>query len=102
MTSVLGTDAPSFGSTRLNRMVRTPPLVALLLVYASPVAARADVVSLAAEIHAGATAGKGLGGDRKDEAFHDGATGGTYGARLGVEVLVIDVWLQHDQIRGVD
>ena len=79
--------------------MRRPSLLVALLVCAAPAAVRADVVSLSAQIHGGGAAGRGLGGDRKDDAFHDGTTGGTYGARLGVEILFVDVWVQHDQYR---
>lgn len=81
--------------------MRLPLLVSLALLVA-PAAARADIVSLSAQVHGGAAAGQGLGGDRKDEAFHDGATGGTYGARVGVEILFVDLWVQHDQYRDSD
>ena len=82
-------------------MGRLTTLVALAL-CAAPAVARADIVSVLAQVHGGGAGGRGLGGDRKDEAFHDGATGGTYGAKLGVEILFIDVWVQHDQYRDSD
>ncbi len=69
---------------------------------AAPTAARADIISLLAQVHGGGSAGQGVGGDRKDEAFHDGATGATYGAKVGVEILFIDVWVGHDQYRNGD
>lgn len=64
--------------------------------------AAADFVNAYGEIHAGAAAGRGMGGDRKDDAFHDGATGGTYGAKAGVEVFFVDVWVGHEQYRDAD
>jgi hypothetical protein len=82
--------------------MRRLPLLATLALIAVPAAARADIISFSAQVHGGASGGQGLGGDRKDEAFHDGATGGTYGARAGVEILFIDVWVQHDQYRDQD
>lgn len=80
--------------------LRTFVLLSALVCAAST--ADADVLSLSADVHGGGAAGKGLGGKAKDEAFHDGTTGGTYGARLGVEVFFVDVWVQHDQYRGSD
>jgi hypothetical protein len=69
--------------------------VAALAFGVSP--ARADLLSLYAQVHAGGSTGKGLGGARKQDAFHAGAAGPTYGAKLGVEISLIDVWVQHDQ-----
>lgn len=82
-------------------MRRISSVVALAL-CAAPAVARADIISVMAQVHGGGSAGRGLGGDRKDEAFHDGATGGTYGAKVGVEILFIDVWVGHDQYRDSD
>ena len=62
---------------------------------ASP--ANAGVLELEAQIQAGGMAGKGYKGDRQDEAFHDHATGPSYGALLGIEFLFIDVWVEHNQ-----
>jgi hypothetical protein len=59
--------------------------------------ARADLVSLHVQAHGGGATGVGLAGDRQDEAFHLGARGGTYGAQVGVEILFIDVWVDHNQ-----
>jgi hypothetical protein len=64
--------------------------------------AAAEVLSLQAEIHGGGGAGVGVGGDRKDDAFHDGAAGGIYGAKVGVELLFLDAWIEHDQFRNGD
>ncbi|HLU65687.1 MAG TPA: hypothetical protein VKZ63_05400 [Kofleriaceae bacterium] len=64
-------------------------------------AARADLVSLWARAQGGGSSGAGLAGDQKDEAFHKGAEGLAYGAAVGVEVLLLDVWVEHDQyVRG--
>ncbi len=64
--------------------------------------ARAEVLQFRAEAHAGASGGKGVGGERADEAFHAGATGVTYGALVGVEFLFIDGWVEHNQFQGSD
>lgn len=64
---------------------------------AAPVAAGADLLSLYGQLHAGGSSGKGLGGDLKEAAFHESAEGATYGVKLGAEIALIDVWLQHDQ-----
>src|SRR5690349_7966363 len=83
-------------------MRKLTTLAAFVALCAAPAAARADIISVLAQVHGGGSAGRGLGGDRKDEAFHDGASGGTYGAKLGVEILFIDVWVGHDQYRDAD
>lgn len=70
-----------------------------LLSFASP--AFADLISLRAEAHGGGFVGDGVFGEMKDESFQEGATGGTYGALVGAEVLFVDGWIQHDQfVRG--
>ena len=73
---------------------------AAVLAAAAPAPAHADVVSLYAQIQGGGDAGKGVAGDRKDDAFHDGTTGLAYGAKVGVEILLIDVWAAHTQYRA--
>ena len=65
-------------------------------------AARADLISLHVQAHGGGSTGAGLGGDQKDDAFHAGARGAAYGAQLGVELLFVDVWVEHDQYVGSD
>ncbi|MEZ4404816.1 MAG: hypothetical protein R3B06_32810 [Kofleriaceae bacterium] len=71
----------------------------LLVVAACLVAgpAHADLLSLRLEAHGGGAGGVGVAGDQKDNAFQAGARGGAYGALVGVEVLFIDVWVQHHQ-----
>lgn len=64
---------------------------------AAPAAASADLLSLYGQVHAGGSTGKGLGGDLEDQAFHDQASGPTYGMKVGAEIALIDVWLQHDR-----
>lgn len=71
--------------------------VAAAALCTAPAAAGADLLSLYGQLHAGGSNGKGLGGDLEDEAFHDGASGATYGAKVGAEIALVDVWLQHDQ-----
>jgi hypothetical protein len=68
---------------------------AALALLAAP--ASADLISFHARALGGGSVGKGLFGDRKDDAFHAGADGLTYGAQVGVEILFIDVWVEHDQ-----
>jgi len=73
-------------------------LPAIVLATVVPVgAAHADLLSFRAEAHLGAGGGTGLAGDQKDNAFQKGARGAEYGALVGVEVLFIDVWVQHHQ-----
>lgn len=65
-------------------------------------AAAAEVLQLRAEIHGGGAGGTGLGGGRQDDAFHAGATGLSYGAIVGAELLFIDGWVEHNQYTGAD
>jgi len=69
--------------------------VAALALGAGP--ARADVLSFYAHASGGVATGKGLEGDREEDAFHRGARGPTYGARVGVEIVFLDVWVEHMQ-----
>jgi len=65
--------------------------------------ARADVLSGYAQAQAGGASGVGLVGDLKDDAFHANAEGFTYGALVGVEIIFVDVWIEHNQfVRGTD
>jgi hypothetical protein len=64
--------------------------------------AHADVLSLRLEAHGGGMGGAGVGGAQKDEAFFRDARGGAYGGLIGVEVLFVDVWVNHHQIRDQD
>lgn len=72
-------------------------LPAVVLACAVPATAHADLLSFRAEAHAGGGGGAGVAGSQKDHAFHKGARGADYGALVGVEVLFIDVWVQHHQ-----
>jgi len=74
-------------------------LAATLLV---PATASADVLSMRIEAHTGPAGGNGVSGDRKDEAFHDGASGLSYGFIVGLEALWIDVWVEHNQYQDSD
>ena len=73
-----------------------------LALCAAPEAASADLLSMRLEAHTGAAGGGGISGDRKDEAFHQGASGLSYGAIVGVEILFIDVWIEHNQYQDSD
>lgn len=70
------------------------------LAVAAP--ASADVLTLHATAQAGGAGGAGLSGDAKDDAFHDGASGGAYGAMVGVEFLFVDGWVEHLQYVDAD
>ena len=72
-----------------------------ILVIALPIGiapAVADVVSLRGEAQVGATGGKGVGGDRKAEAFHQKSPHVGYGVLVGAEFLFVDGWIQHRQL----
>jgi hypothetical protein len=75
-------------------MKKILPLVALLCA-ASP--ARAALFELHASLRAGAMTGKGVGGELKDDDFFARAAGATYGAVVGIEILWIDLYVEHDQ-----
>lgn len=80
-------------------MPRILPAAALaaLALAAAPAPAAADLLSFYAHASGGAATGKGIEGDRKGDAFHRGARGLAYGARVGVEIVFLDVWVEHDQ-----
>jgi hypothetical protein len=61
--------------------------------------AHADVLSLRLEGHVGGGGGMALGGGQaaQEAAFFEGARGGAYGGLIGLEVLFIDVWVEHHQ-----
>jgi hypothetical protein len=77
------------------RRLTGPIILAALTSAASP--ARADLASLYAQIHGGVSDGRTTSGSDGVDAFHAGASGAALGALVGVEVLFIDAWLQHDQ-----
>lgn len=62
--------------------------------------ASAGVLDLKAQIHAGAAGGMGVGGAQKDNAFHAGAQGASYGFIVGAEFLLLDGWVEHNQFQG--
>jgi hypothetical protein len=68
--------------------------------------ASAEVLQLRAEVLGGGAGGTAFGGDAESAtdnvAFHDGATGATYGAAVGLEFLFIDGWIQHNQYHASD
>jgi hypothetical protein len=74
-----------------------PILAAALALVSLTTSARADLASLYAAIHGGIAGGRATSGADGVDAFHDGASGGVAGALVGVEVLFIDAWVQHDQ-----
>ncbi len=74
---------------------------ALVIVLAVTTTARADVVSGYGQIEVGGAYGKGLSEEREVAAFHEGVSGAVaYGLLVGVEVLFIDAFIQHDQYRA--
>jgi hypothetical protein len=60
-------------------------------------AASADLLSGYAQVQGGGASGAGLFGDQMDAAFHKQAEGITYGAYVGVEIVLVDVWVEHNQ-----
>lgn len=78
-------------------MRSTLALLAAALPLAVAGTARADIASLDAQIQGGGSGGQGVDGELQDQAFHDKVSGLTYGARVGVEILFIDAWVEHNQ-----
>ena len=80
--------------------MRLVPLIAAVLVTASPVAARADVFKLFAEAEGGGVFGKRLAGDsaNSEAGFFEKAPRGAYGAAIGAQFLVFDAVIQHHQL----
>lgn len=74
--------------------------VSFALAGTAPATAAADILSGYAQIQGGGASGAGLFGDRQDDAFHAGAEGLTYGAIVGVEIIYLDVWVEHNQYMG--
>jgi hypothetical protein len=62
-----------------------------------PAVAHADLLSMRIEAHGGGAGGVGLGGASKDDAFGVNARGPAYGALVGIELLFIDAWIEHQQ-----
>ncbi len=88
----------------MNRLVLASALVlGPLAAVAAPGDAHADILSLRIEGHGGGAGGVGVGGAAKDESFFKGATGATYGGLIGLEVVFVDVWIDHHQfVKGGD
>jgi hypothetical protein len=72
-------------------------LTSLVALAGSERAASADLLSGYAQIQGGGASGAGLFGDQMDAAFHKEAEGITYGAYVGVEIVFLDVWIEHNQ-----
>ncbi len=64
--------------------------------------ARADVLSLRVEAHGGGIGGVGVGGAQEQDAFFTDARGAGYGGLIGLEVVFVDVWVNHHQILNGD
>ena len=79
-------------------MKRSPGLfvAAALALAARP--GEAALFELHASLRAGAQTGKGIGGAQQDADFFARARGAAFGAVVGVEILWIDVYVEHDQL----
>lgn len=64
--------------------------------------ATAGVLDLKVQLQAGGASGMGVGGAQKDNAFHAGAQGGSYGFIVGAELLLLDGWVEHNQYQGAN
>ena len=74
--------------------------MALVVVCGLTGPAAADLLGIRAQVQSGYSGGTGFTGAQQDAAFHDGAEGYTYGMLVGVEVLFIDTWIEHNQFVG--
>jgi len=75
----------------------------LFVLSANAGESNADILSGYVQAQAGGATGVGLVGDLKDDAFHANAEGLTYGGLVGVEIVFVDVWIEHNQyVRGAD
>jgi hypothetical protein len=77
------------------RLIRTSAIAALVAGLAAP--ARADVLAAYAQLELGAAEGRRVSGSSTATPFHDGASGVVQGFLVGVEVLMVDLFVQHDQ-----
>ena len=76
-------------------------LVAVSLVSA-PGQAHAGVLDVYGQIEGGGATGIGVGGVQQDNDFFSGAGGGMYGAKVGVEFLFTDAWVEHWQLTDLE
>ena len=85
------------------RGTRAGLLFATALLY-FPRAASGDLVALYAQLQGGGAGGSGLTGEAlvQDQAFHRKTAGLCYGAQVGVEVLFVDLWVEHNQFVDAD
>ncbi len=59
--------------------------------------AQAHVIELFGQLRFGGATGKGVAGDQEDQDFFARSAGPTYGGILGIEVLGVQAWVEHDQ-----
>ncbi len=76
-------------------MHRAALAVGLVCGVAAP--AHADLFRLFGEVHGGGMYGQGTGGDQKDAAFFAKSPHGAYGAQIGAELFIFDLWIEHHQ-----
>jgi hypothetical protein len=72
--------------------------LALTLIFVSQTAS-AKILDLYGQAEAGGSIGRGVSGAQKDNSFHEHATGLSYGALVGAEVLFVDAFIEHQQFR---
>lgn len=77
--------------------MKNASLLAFLAIALSTTPAAADLLSLRAETRAGGAVGTGMFGERHEDAFHAGIGGPGYGVVVGAEVLLVDLWIEHNQ-----
>lgn len=62
--------------------------------------AHADMFGASVQLQSGYADGWGVAGAQRDAAFHDGASGLSYGARAGFRIFLMEGWVEHNQLVG--
>jgi hypothetical protein len=73
--------------------------VALAMVIAAQ-QAKADILTLSAQVDAGGRFGRGVSGAQKNNAFAATSPHAAYGASVNLEFLFLDAWVGHHQFVG--
>lgn len=82
----------------MRRIISAVSSLALLgLIGTAAPSAQAGPLELRAELHVGASTGTGVTGGLKENDFFSKANGGMWGVLVGLQVLFLDVWVEHDQ-----
>jgi hypothetical protein len=80
-------------------MRRLSVVVALLVMSST---ADAKVLDLYVQAQGGGGYGRGISGAQQADDFFEKSAGASYGARIGVEALWLDGWIEHNQFTVLD